>query len=61
MGAYADAIARTSTAWAPWHVVPANRKWLRNYVVSAVLVDALSGLGLTWPALDPAIQDLQIS
>ena len=32
--AYADAIAKTSTATAPWYVVPADRKWVRNLVVA---------------------------
>jgi PPK2 family polyphosphate:nucleotide phosphotransferase len=42
--AYAEAIARTSTIWAPWYVVPADRKWFRNLVVASVLVKTLERL-----------------
>lgn len=41
MAAYQDALNRTSTAAAPWFVVPANKKWYRNLVVATVLVDTL--------------------
>jgi polyphosphate kinase 2 (PPK2 family) len=41
MAAYQDALNRTSTAGAPWFVVPANKKWYRNLVVATVLVDTL--------------------
>jgi polyphosphate kinase 2 (PPK2 family) len=59
--AYADAIARTSTEWAPWYVIPGDRPWLRNLAVSAVLEQALSGLGLEWPQVDPAVRKLRIT
>jgi PPK2 family polyphosphate:nucleotide phosphotransferase len=59
--AYADAIERTSTEWAPWYVIPGDRPWLRNLVVSAVLDQALGDLGLTWPQVDPAIRKLRIT
>ena len=60
MRAYELMLERTSTPWAPWHVVPADRKWVRNLAVTAILVDALAGLGLTWPQLDEAVRKLQI-
>jgi PPK2 family polyphosphate:nucleotide phosphotransferase len=47
--AYEEALSRTSTSWAPWYVVPANRKWVRDYIVTAVLVAALDELGLQLP------------
>jgi hypothetical protein len=34
---------------APWYVVPADRKWFRNWAVSSLLLEALCGLGLAWP------------
>ena len=49
MAAYEDAIARCGTAWAPWHVIPANRKWYRNLLVSETIVRALEGMGLKYP------------
>jgi PPK2 family polyphosphate:nucleotide phosphotransferase len=47
--AYEDVLSKTSTAWAPWHIVPANHKWYRNYLVGAILVNALEGLRLKYP------------
>jgi len=44
MRAYEDALSMTSTEWAPWYVVPANRKWFRNLVVASALVDAMKKL-----------------
>jgi len=50
--AYADAIDRCNTAAAPWYVVPADRKWYRNWAISSLLVERLEQLGLGWPAAD---------
>ena len=44
--AYETAIAATSTEYAPWYVVPANRKWYRNLVVAATVVAALEKMKL---------------
>jgi len=41
MDAYADAISRTSTRWAPWYVIPANKKWYRNLLVAQTVVRRL--------------------
>ena len=49
MDAYEEALRRTSTAHAPWYVVPANKKWYRNLVVATVLVGALEKLGMKTP------------
>ena len=53
--AYRDAVARCSTTWAPWHVVPADDKKVRDYFVTRLLVDTLTRLAPRYPALDPAI------
>jgi PPK2 family polyphosphate:nucleotide phosphotransferase len=47
--AYEDMLSRCSTPWAPWWVVPANSKSMRNLVVGAVLVDALERLDMAYP------------
>ena len=47
--AYEDVLSKTSTARAPWYIVPANRKWYRDLVISSVLVDALEGLNMKYP------------
>jgi PPK2 family polyphosphate:nucleotide phosphotransferase len=49
VAAYEAVLSQTSTEWAPWYVVPADRKWYRNLVVATVLVDALEGLGMSYP------------
>jgi hypothetical protein len=49
MTAYEDALTATSTPWAPWYVVPADRKWLTRALVAAILVDTIQALGLRWP------------
>ncbi len=50
--AYEVALERTSTAAAPWHVVPADKKWFRNLAVGRLLLEALRGLDLQWPQAD---------
>ena len=53
MRAYEDAIRATSTKHAPWFVVPADHKWFSRLVVSRIIIEALEGLGLEFPTLDP--------
>ena len=48
--AYEIALERTHTSAAPWHVVPADRKWYRNLAVAQLLHDALTAMDLGWPA-----------
>jgi PPK2 family polyphosphate:nucleotide phosphotransferase len=48
--AFEDAISATSTANAPWYVIPANHKWFRNLVVSQIISDTMANLGLAFPA-----------
>jgi PPK2 family polyphosphate:nucleotide phosphotransferase len=48
--AYGDAIGRCNTDAAPWYVVPADRKWYRNWAISHLLIERLEQLGLGWPA-----------
>lgn len=48
-GAYEDALNHCSTERAPWHIVPANRKWYRDYVIARTVVAALEKLKLRWP------------
>lgn len=50
--AYRDAIEKTSTEWAPWFVVPANRKWYRNWVVGSAIVHTLEKLHMEYPQPD---------
>ena len=49
MKAFEDVLSKTSTEHAPWYIVPANRKWFRDLVISSVLVDTLEGLKMEYP------------
>lgn len=49
---YAEAIRATSTEHAPWHLVPADRKWFARLAVGELLLEALRGLELAWPTAD---------
>jgi PPK2 family polyphosphate:nucleotide phosphotransferase len=53
--AYEDALSRCSTANAPWYRIPADRKWFRNFAVSAVLRQMFESLPLRYPkpSFDP--------
>jgi|HubBroStandDraft_1064217.scaffolds.fasta_scaffold09258_2 PPK2 family polyphosphate:nucleotide phosphotransferase len=55
MDAYEEAIGKTSTRWAPWYVVPSDRKWFRDLIVSARIVRALERLRMRYPPLPPGV------
>lgn len=50
--AYAAALERCNTEAAPWHVIPADRKWYRNWAVAELLRETLASMDLGWPAAD---------
>lgn len=52
MDAYQVAFEKTATETAPWHVVPANKKWYARIAVQQLLLDAMEGLKLKWPVPD---------
>jgi polyphosphate kinase 2 (PPK2 family) len=52
MAAYEEAFHRCSTAHAPWFIVPAEKRWYRNLVVTKVLVDALESMAPRYPEPD---------
>jgi polyphosphate kinase 2 (PPK2 family) len=49
MKAFEDAISLCSTTYAPWYVIPANRKWFRNLAVSEVIVHAMEAMKMRYP------------
>ncbi len=51
MLAYSDVLNRTSTEYAPWYVIPADRKWYMRYAVSRILVDRIASLPLRYPEM----------
>ncbi len=48
---YEDVIAKTSTNWAPWYVIPADNKWLMRSLVITAIVEALNGVDLKFPKI----------
>ncbi|NUQ12122.1 MAG: polyphosphate kinase 2 family protein [Gemmatimonadaceae bacterium] len=58
--AYRDALRKCSTPWAPWYVVPADSKTVRNYLITRVINETLSGLRLRFPRLAPEVRRLRV-
>ena len=61
MAAYQDAMEKTSTAWAPWYLVPANRKWYRNLVISEVVIGTLKKFKMMLPKAVEELENIVIS
>ena len=47
--AYEDALEKTSTRYAPWYIVPANKKWYRDLVIASVILETLKDLKMEYP------------
>jgi PPK2 family polyphosphate:nucleotide phosphotransferase len=58
--AFEDMVNRTSTEWAPWYVVPADRKWYRNLVISTILVETLEGFDMRYPQNEDDLSNVVI-
>jgi PPK2 family polyphosphate:nucleotide phosphotransferase len=58
--AFQEALSRTSTPWAPWYVVPSDRKWYRNMVIGTILVETLEGLGMQYPEPKESLEGIVI-
>ena len=59
--AFDDAISATSTKAAPWHVIPANKKWYRNFAVSTILLDALTCLDPKYPPPEDDLSEIKVT
>ena len=55
-----DALARCSTPYAPWHVVPANRKWARNVMVARTIADTLEAMDPRFPEPRMALEGIKV-
>jgi PPK2 family polyphosphate:nucleotide phosphotransferase len=53
--AYRDVLGRCSTPWAPWYVVPADRKSTRNLLVAQIVVQVLTDMAPQFPRVDPEV------
>jgi polyphosphate kinase 2 (PPK2 family) len=54
MSAYEDCLGATSTKNAPWHVVPADDKLNARLIISRIVIEALKGLGMSYPRMTRA-------
>lgn len=60
MQAFETAFNQCSTESAPWYIVPANKKWYRNLVISQQIVETLAGLNLKYPEPAADLDDIVI-
>jgi PPK2 family polyphosphate:nucleotide phosphotransferase len=58
---YEEVITATSSEHAPWFVVPADHKWVRDVAVATLLLDALERLDPQYPPADPSLGDLTVT
>jgi PPK2 family polyphosphate:nucleotide phosphotransferase len=61
VAAYEEALSRCSTPWAPWYVIPADRKWFRNLAVAQIVADTIEDLDPRFPEpADPIPEGFRI-
>jgi PPK2 family polyphosphate:nucleotide phosphotransferase len=60
MRAYEDAITRCHRPHAPWHVVPANKKWYRDLVITRTIVQAMESMELAYPPPEAGLGNIVI-
>ena len=60
MAVYERALRKCSTPWAPWYVVPANRKWYRDFAVEQILLDTLEDMNLCYPEPEAGLDKIVI-
>lgn len=58
--AYQEALSQTSTEYAPWYVIPANRKWYRNLVISTIIINKLKSLQMAYPPAEEGLEGIII-
>ena len=58
--AFDDALTRCSTPYAPWHVVPANRKWARNVMVAQTIADTLEAMDPRFPEPREGLEGIKV-
>ena len=58
--AYEEALSKTSTGYAPWYIIPANRKWYRNLVISTIIINKLKSLNMSYPSPEEGLEGIVI-
>jgi len=57
--AFADVLEKTSTSYAPWYVIPANRNWYRNWLISSIIVNKLKSLKMKYPEPEKDLENIK--
>lgn len=60
MDAYEAVLTRCNTDYAPWHIVPSNKKWYRNFIISKTIVETLESMNLAYPDPEPGLDKVVI-
>ena len=58
--AFQDALSQCSTEYAPWYVVPSNKKWYRNLVVARTIADTLEAMNPQFPEAEKGLSKVRI-
>ena len=58
--AFEDAVNQTSTQYAPWYVVPANKKWFRNLVIARTIADTLAAMAPEFPPAEKGLDKIVV-
>jgi len=60
MAAFEDVFEKCNHPWAPWYIVPANRKWYRNLVISTAIIEAMEKMDMEYPPAPEGLEDIVI-
>ncbi len=60
MQAYESVLQKCTTQWAPWYIIPANRKWYRNIVITERIVETLEKLDMNYPKPNSDVSTLYV-
>lgn len=60
MLAYEDVLNKTTTTWAPWHIIPADQKWYRNLAIAQIIVDKLRTLDPQYPKPEKDLSNIVV-
>jgi len=60
MAAFEDVFEKCNHPWAPWYIVPANRKWYRNLVISTAIIEAMEKMEMEYPPAPEGLKDIVI-
>lgn len=53
MDAFEECLSETSTQWAPWHIIPADHKWVTRAFVAKIIASTIEGLDMKYPSVPP--------